>query len=73
MKIKNYLLGKMETGDYDRQFEIGIELNISSAQLSHYITGRTHQPSLDLAQRVYKQDGVVLWPFSEEAVNVSER
>jgi len=71
MKIGAYLSAKLDTGEYEPQYKLGMELGIGSAQLSHYITGRTEQPALDLAKRIYEEDGIVIWPYSKEAVGAN--
>ena len=71
MKIKDYLKAKLDTGDYQQQYRLGMEIGIGSAQLSHYITGRTTQPALEVAIGIYKREGLVIWPYSEEAVSES--
>ena len=35
--------------------------------LSHYKTGRTKQPPLELAKRIYILDKIVIWPYAEAA------
>jgi len=73
MSIVDFINERLDSGEYDRNFELGTELNISSAQLTHYKMGRTRQSSLELAQRIYTKYQVVIYPYSEGAVDVSER
>jgi len=68
MKIQSYLQAKVDTGDYVPQYKLGMELKIGSSQLSHYLTGRTIQPALEVARHIYKEEGIVIWPYSEQAV-----
>ena len=70
MKIQSYINEKIADQVHEQNYHVGNLLGISSAMLSHYKTGRTLQPSLDLARRVYSIDKIVLWPYSEEAVDV---
>ena len=72
MTIQKYIKEKLDTGEYERNFELGAELGISSAMLSHYNQGRTRIPSLDVAKTVYKNDGIVIWPYAEVAVSGEE-
>jgi len=67
MKIKNYIEAKIEASVHEQHYHIAMELGISSAMLSHYKTGRTKQPPLDLVQRIYKLDMVTIYPYSLEA------
>jgi transcriptional regulator with XRE-family HTH domain len=46
-----------------------MELGISSSMLSHYLTGRTTQPSLEVAIDIYKREKIVIWPYSLYAVS----
>ena len=71
MSIEEFINTRIDSGEYDRNFELGTELCISSAQLSHYRMGRTKQSSLELAQRIYAGYKIVIWPYSEGAVDVS--
>jgi len=58
----------MASGDYQRQYELAMELGINSAQLSHYNTGRSKQPTLTVAKVIYDKYEVVLWPYAEKAL-----
>jgi len=68
MKIKDYLQAKLNNGNYEQQYRLGMEMSISTAQLSHYLTGRTRQPSLELAREIFIEDSIIIWPYSEESV-----
>lgn len=72
MKITEYINAKITNQVHTQNYHIGKALGISSAMLSHYKTGRTEQPSLELAKRIYELDSVVIWPYSVEAVAEGE-
>jgi len=69
MFIEEYINEKIDAQAATQNYHVGKELGISSSMLSHYRTGHTKHPSLSLAQRVYKLDKVVLYPYSLEAVS----
>ena len=46
--------------------ELKRKMGVSLSMLSAY--KKSYNPSLDVAKRVYKQDNVVLHPFSEESL-----
>jgi len=69
MQVKDYINTKIDNQDKDQNYHVGIELGISSAMLSHYRTGRTIQPSIELAQRVWDIDNIALYPYSKFAVS----
>jgi transcriptional regulator with XRE-family HTH domain len=64
MNIKTYLENKVE--DLSNA-EIANQLGISVAMISSY-KNKNFNPSLSVAKKVYQLDGVVLHPFSEEAL-----
>ena len=68
IKIHDFILERMETGEYNRQYELAMELEINSGQLSHYATQRSSQPTLTVAKKIFKTHKVVIWPYSREAV-----
>ena len=68
MTIEEYVNAKIEANVHSQNYHIGKELKISSAMLSHYRTGHTRQPSLELARRIYQIDNVTIYPYSVEAV-----
>jgi len=68
MFIEEYINSKIDAQAETQNYHVGKELGISSSMLSHYRTGHTKHPPLALAQRVYKLDKVILYPYSEEAV-----
>ena len=68
MKIQAFIKKRMASGDYQRQYELAMELGINSAQLSHYNTGRSKQPTLIVAKVIYDKYEVVLWPYAEKAL-----
>ncbi|RKY51927.1 MAG: hypothetical protein DRP93_09035 [Candidatus Neomarinimicrobiota bacterium] len=72
MKIKKYIQDKIDNQSETQHYHVGMELNISSSMLSNYKTGKTRQPSLELARRVWKLDQITLWPYSERAVKGDE-
>ena len=47
--------------------EVGDSLGVSGTMISNYITGK-HLPSLEVASNAYTIHGVVLYPYSEEAL-----
>jgi len=67
MKIKSYIEAKIEDSVDEQNYHVAMELEISSAMLSHYKTGRTKQPPLELAKRIYILDKIVIWPYAEAA------
>jgi len=69
MTISQFIQSRLDTGKYQRSFDIGKELNMSAGQVSHYHTGRTKQPNLDVCQDIYSRYDVVIWPYSLEAVS----
>ncbi len=69
MLIADYINAKIDNQVHSQNYHIGIELGISSAMLSHYRTGHTRQPSLEVARTVYKLDKIVIYPYSLEAVS----
>ena len=46
--------------------ELKDKMGVSLSMLSAY--KKSYNPSLDVAKRVYKKDGIVLHPFSEESL-----
>ena len=72
MNIKAYVNAKIDNQVNSQNYHVGKELGISSAMLSHYRTGHTRQPSLELARRIYELDKVTIWPYSVEAVTGEE-
>ena len=68
MKIQAFIKERMDSGDYQRQYELAMELGLNSAQLSHYNTGRSKQPTLNVAKIIYDKYEVVLWPYAEQAL-----
>ena len=69
LKISEYIKSKLDTGEYPRQFDLAKELGLKSAILSHYKTSYTKQPPLELARKIYAKEGVIIWPYSKEAVS----
>ena len=68
MDIKAFIKQRMDSGNYQRQYELAMELGLNSAQLSHYNTGRSKQPTLNVAKIIYDRYEVVLWPYAEKAL-----
>ena len=68
MTIRAYVNDKIDKQVNAQNYHVGKVLDISSAMLSHYRTGHTKQPSLELARRIYVLDKIVIYPFSLEAV-----
>jgi len=68
MTIQTFIKERMATGNYERQYELAMELGLNSAQLSHYNTGRSKQPTLNVAKVIYDSYKVVLWPYAEQAL-----
>jgi len=66
--IKEFIKQRMDTGEYQRQYELAMELGLNSAQLSHYNTGRSKQPTINVAKIIYDKYEVVLWPYAEQAL-----
>ena len=73
MEIQTYVNAKIDNNIHEQNYHVGKELGISSAMLSHYRTGHTKQPSLELAQRIYKLDNITIWPYSTEACSEGEK
>ena len=69
MHIQEYVNAKIAGSVHAQNYHIGKELGISSAMLSHYRTGHTKHPSLEVAQRIYKLDNITIYPYSLEAVS----
>ncbi len=68
MNIQEFITERMETGKYQRQYELAMELGLNSAQLSHYNTGRSKQPTINVAKIIYDKYEVVVWPYAEKAL-----
>ncbi len=68
IKIQAFIKDRMESGKYHRQYELAMELGLNSAQLSHYNTGRSKQPTLNVAKVIYDSYEVVVWPYAEQAL-----
>ena len=68
IKIHTFIKERMDSGAYHRQYELAMELGLNSAQLSHYNTGRSKQPTLNVAKVIYDKYEVVLWPYAEQAL-----
>jgi len=67
--IGNFIKERMDSGAYIRQYELAMELGINSSQLSHYNTGRSKQPTIEVAAKIYKAYDIVIWPYSKEALD----
>ena len=72
MKIKNYLKAELASGDYNPNYLLAKELGISPGMLSHYTSGYTKQPPLELCKKIYAISGVIIYPYSLEAVREGE-
>jgi len=57
---------------HTQNYHLAKELGISSAMLSHYRTGHTKQPSLELAKKIYSIDKIAIYPYSLEACSEGE-
>jgi transcriptional regulator with XRE-family HTH domain len=68
IKIADYINQKLSTDEFVTQKELAQYLGVKQAILGHYKNGHTKQPSLEFAAKLYKKDGVVLWPYAEEAI-----
>ena len=68
MNIRAFIKKRMDSGEYKRQYELAMELGLNSAQLSHYNTGRSKQPTLGVAKVIYDNYEVVIWPYDEQAL-----
>jgi transcriptional regulator with XRE-family HTH domain len=64
MHIKSYL---EEKATKLTNAEIANQLGISVAMISSY-KNKNFNPSLTVAKKAYQMDGIVLHPFSEEAI-----
>ncbi len=69
MTIQEFLESRMATGDYVRQYDLGLKLELNSSMLSKYLKGHVKTPSLEFAQKLFREYGVIIWPYSEEAVS----
>lgn len=65
MKIQELITNYKEQGLTDT--EIASKLSISQPMVSQYKKG--YNASLDLARRIFKIEGIVLYPFRKEAVD----
>lgn len=62
--IKDYVYKQLEI---ETSAALAKKLKLSIAMLSSYKT-QNYKPSLTVAKTVYKLDGIVLHPFSEESL-----
>ncbi len=69
MYIQEYINDKIAESAQAQNYHVGKKLGISSAMLSHYRTGHTKHPSLEVAQRIYKLDNIAIYPYSLFAVS----
>jgi transcriptional regulator with XRE-family HTH domain len=65
--IKDYIAERLEGGDLG--YVIAEALGVSVSMVSSYKLGG-YNPSLSVAKTVYRQEGIVLHPFSEESLKV---
>lgn len=61
--VQEYVLKQLETIE---STQLARELGISVSMLSSY--KKSYNPSLEVAKKVFKRDGIVLHPFAEESI-----
>jgi len=61
--IQDYIVEQLETLDSKA---VADKLQVSLSMISSY--KKAYNPSLEVAKRVYKEDGVALHPYSEAAL-----
>ena len=64
MKIQNFVLQLLED---NKASEVAVKLGVSQPMVSQYKKGG-YNASLDVATKIYKDTGLVLFPFSEDAL-----
>jgi predicted transcriptional regulator len=68
MKIQELIAQYKEAQCTD--MEVASKLGVSQPMVSQYKKG--YNASLEVARKVYKLEGIVLYPFSEQAVRDGE-
>ena len=65
--IHSYIQNKVDAGIATK--DIAEELNITPAMVGQYRLKRGYKPSINVALKAYKNDGVVLHPYSKESLD----
>lgn len=70
IKIQAHLLKNLNL--FNTQREMAIQYGTSPAMISMYLSGKVKHPDLSFARKLYKMDGVVIYPYCYEAVSSDE-